>query len=779
MVQAVQKLDALLEAGSRELLVWQAAVRNSGLLDCDLRPSRFDSQTRLLKPFRTKPFNTLRGHPLFSQVALGGAIQDDPSGGVALAKRAFVLSGDALFLDIASNTLGTRTLYTTTMALSPDEQWLTFNVSYVDQLTSKPLVQIASQTFLAANYEMVLSPGGWDTSLAFNLYSGQVQLSAWHWLPAQNHTWVQVSLSVSAETISGALRAQLGNASDDRLVLFFRQPHGYMIAASHGKFYSHSDVDRRYINPLTNPPNLTAYRLWTCLESDDALIRQACQQLFAVYQSWPAIPSLSRELALGGEWYWAATGFTAGSLPCTVLALKKRAAEMGQIDASRQQVDQKVAHRKGLTFVILGVVSGVAVILPLLVGSWLASRLHRLSGAMDQLARLQFTGSPTPDTTFREIDRFQTSFVQMERGLQAFAKFVPQAVVKVLIAGQMNANDVMKPEVLTVMFVDIEGFCHISETVSPQDLVAVCMEYFESMCSNIVKHHGTVDKFIGDCIMAIWNAPERLPGHERDAVAAALAMQTDVQRLHRGWQRRGLPVLRFRLGVHTGLCLVGNFGCSYRVSYTCLGDAVNLAARLEALNKNFGTYICVSHATYEGCRDDFHFRLLASVSVPGSAAVLPVYEVLCEAHRGDQRRSDTPDPVPARPTGEDESEVEELLPESVPSADAFDYQRVPSSPGRKAGAPYLPPYQFPPRPNLEVEVVYHWVPVDRAVLLRQSREYEEAYAALAAGDRLRAEQLLMAEPLLDIPDKAWTVLSNQLDHGEALPWDGVFYFREN
>eukprot|EP00667_Euglena_gracilis_P025849 EG_transcript_30606 len=207
---------------------------------------------------------------------------------------------------------------------------------------------------------------------------------------------------------------------------------------------------------------------------------------------------------------------------------------------------------------------------------------------MDRIAKLQFTADATSATVFAELHRFQTSFVQMERGLKAFGKFVPQAVVKVLIAGQMKANDEMNPETLTIMFADIEGFSAICEAVPPAVMVTVCTEYFEATCSSIIKHNGTIDKFIGDCIMALWNAPDLLPGHEREAVTAALAMQSSVLEMHNDWQLRGQPVLTFRLGIHTGVCLVGNFGCSYRVNYTCLGDSVNLSARLEALNKKFG-----------------------------------------------------------------------------------------------------------------------------------------------------------------------------------------------
>ena len=248
---------------------------------------------------------------------------------------------------------------------------------------------------------------------------------------------------------------------------------------------------------------------------------------------------------------------------------------------------------------------------------------------------------------FSEVDRFQRSFMQMSNGLHAFGQFVPSAVVKVLVAGSMQANDEMLCRDLTVLFADIESFSTISETISPRDLVAVCTPYFEKMCKHIVRRNGTIDKFIGDCIMAMWNAPEEVPGHELDAIEAGLAMQDSIQAAHAEWAAAGLPILKFRAGIHSGPCLVGNFGCSHRVSYTCLGDTVNLASRLEALNKKFGSYLMCSDATYQRAKDRFHFRMLSKVTVPGKSEIVPIYEVCpCSAPPGGAVWCVNPPPTP-------------------------------------------------------------------------------------------------------------------------------------
>eukprot|EP00667_Euglena_gracilis_P003199 EG_transcript_3208 len=692
-------------------------------------------------------------------------------------ERLFWMQWLALYVNALTDQTGVRTLYLSTLQMQPNEQQTTMSSFIVDQTTGLPVVTLQQSTAPSTSFTAPYTASGWDTNLGFSPYTGQIEIGTWQWFPAHNDTWIQAEISISAQTISQELHDQLNGFPEDRLVIFFRQPHGHMIAASHGKFFSHSDVDLRYVNVLLYPPNISAYRLWTCLQSNDTLIPLACQQLYATYQSWPAIPVLNTEMMLDGQRYWVATDYTTATVQATVLMLKNRAAVMGKIDSSNTEVDNKVGDKKTVTFVILGVVTAFAVLLPLAVGLWLAARLTRLAAGMDKIAKLQFTrGHTPPPTVFNELHRFQTSFLKMERGLQAFGKFVPQAVVKVLIAGDMKSSDQMTNETLTIMFADIEGFSTVCETVSPDVLVAVCTEYFETTCANIIQNHGTVDKFIGDCIMALWNAPERLPGHERDAVTAALAMQESVLQLHSSWRQRGLPVLKFRAGLHTGVCLVGNFGCSYRVSYTCLGDGVNLAARLEALNKKFGTYLCVSHATYQGCREDFCFRKLAKVTVPGKVEVLPVYEVLCARELGERPQSPTSLHLEL-PGAAYHPEDADLL--SLGGSDSMSpspsYVRVQSGPAgppevRDAGA-------LEPLPGGAVP--YHWQYVNRAALLEQSARYEAAYAALAQGDLSVAQSLLMEYDTLPIPDRAWLTLRSQLKQLDAArPWDGVFYFRE-
>ena len=157
--------------------------------------------------------------------------------------------------------------------------------------------------------------------------------------------------------------------------------------------------------------------------------------------------------------------------------------------------------------------------------------------------------------------------------------------------------------------------------------------YFAAMSHEIMTHSGTVDKFIGDAIMAIWNAPADDPDHAANACAAALAFQRANDRLNADFEREGWPVYRTRCGLHTGEAVVGNIGSEDRMNYTALGATVNLAARLEGLNKNYGTSILVSSALRQRVESRFIFRSVDRISPKGFAEAFEIYELRCE--RGD------------------------------------------------------------------------------------------------------------------------------------------------
>ena len=155
-------------------------------------------------------------------------------------------------------------------------------------------------------------------------------------------------------------------------------------------------------------------------------------------------------------------------------------------------------------------------------------------------------------------------------------------------------------------------------------------EYLDAMTEVVFDFGGTVDKFVGDAVMAFWNAPLDDPDHAWHACQAALEMQAALGRLSDRWEAEGLPRQGMRIGINTGLASVGNMGSSRRFAYTALGDAVNLAARLEPLNNEYGTSICISQSTLDAAsqRDALLVRHLDLVMVKGKRQAVPVFELI-------------------------------------------------------------------------------------------------------------------------------------------------------
>jgi adenylate cyclase len=222
----------------------------------------------------------------------------------------------------------------------------------------------------------------------------------------------------------------------------------------------------------------------------------------------------------------------------------------------------------------------------------------------------------------------------MSRGLASFRKYMPTELVRTLVSRGIEAEPGGEQQSLTVMFADLAGFTSLSEVLG-EDVVPVLTEYLETASSAVVSHHGTIDKFIGDAVMAFWGAPIENTQHARDACAAALA----VQRMMMARQPR-LPAgdprtaLRVRIGINTGRMLVGNIGSADRLNYTVIGDAVNVASRLEAINKRYGTAIIIGEETRRAAGDAILVRQLDWVAVYGRSEGVAIYELLAMADDG-------------------------------------------------------------------------------------------------------------------------------------------------
>jgi len=253
--------------------------------------------------------------------------------------------------------------------------------------------------------------------------------------------------------------------------------------------------------------------------------------------------------------------------------------------------------------------------------------LLRIVGQLKHIESFELDAITRMSSPLRELDNLSAALTQMSRGLASFQKYIPMALVRTLVERGVEARPGGRQQVLTVLFTDIVGFTGLSERLGDA-IVPVLGEYLEIASSAISARNGTIDKFIGDAVMAFWGAPAPNDRHAVDACAAALECQRRLRQRCAELDGKGVLPLRIRVGINTGRMLVGNIGSSERLSYTVIGDAVNVASRLEAVNKLYGTEILIGEDTCAAAGDAILVRRLDKVAVYGRAQGLAVYELL-------------------------------------------------------------------------------------------------------------------------------------------------------
>jgi adenylate cyclase len=184
---------------------------------------------------------------------------------------------------------------------------------------------------------------------------------------------------------------------------------------------------------------------------------------------------------------------------------------------------------------------------------------------------------------------------------------------------------------MTVLFSDIRGFTTVSERGQPEDIVSQLNEYFSRMVEVLFAHKGTLDKFVGDMVMALYGAPIEDEQHADHAVTSAVAMVEELRLLNARWEAEGRPQLDIGIGINSGEMVAGNIGSDTIMSYTVIGDQVNLGARLESLNKEYGTRIIISESTRQRLRGRYEIRSLGDVVVKGKTRPVAIFEVQTEA----------------------------------------------------------------------------------------------------------------------------------------------------
>ena len=208
-----------------------------------------------------------------------------------------------------------------------------------------------------------------------------------------------------------------------------------------------------------------------------------------------------------------------------------------------------------------------------------------------------------------------------------FGQYVSRDVYERLVDNPTLARLGGERREMTVLFSDIRGFTTVSERSEPEEIVHLLNEYLTRMVAIVFRHRGTVDKFVGDAVMALFGAPLDDPRHADHAADAALDMLDELRQLNARWESEGRPRIDIGIGINTGPMIAGNIGSDQIMSYTVIGDAVNLGARLESLNKEYGTRIIISEATRRGLTGRFDLRPLGEVVVKGKSQPVAVFEL--------------------------------------------------------------------------------------------------------------------------------------------------------
>jgi adenylate cyclase len=220
----------------------------------------------------------------------------------------------------------------------------------------------------------------------------------------------------------------------------------------------------------------------------------------------------------------------------------------------------------------------------------------------------------------------------------AFSRYVSPSLVDDILKDPSKLVLGGEERRLTVFFSDIRGFTTISEGLSPQNLVKLINDYLTPMTDIILESGGTVDKYMGDAIMAFWGAPVWQDDHAIRAARTALLMMERLRKLQVEWEKNGLPRIDIGIGLSTGRLTCGNMGSHLRFDYTVMGDSVNLGSRLEGLNKEYGTHIIVPKFTYEDIKDEFILRQLDHIKVKGKKIPIKIYELMADKSGGDKLR---------------------------------------------------------------------------------------------------------------------------------------------
>lgn len=309
-------------------------------------------------------------------------------------------------------------------------------------------------------------------------------------------------------------------------------------------------------------------------------------------------------------------------------AYGRRYMVVAAVPISELAVDSRILlERAGLTAAIAVALA----IFGVLVASFVLSRsISRIAAKTERIRALDFSDRTPVDSRITEIVRLSDSVERMREGLEVFGRYVSKHLVEQIMHSPETAGVGGMRREITVMFTDIEGFSRIAETMEPELLTSRLSRYFDALGSAILANRGTIDKYIGDSIMAFWNAPEPDPDHIVNACRAALQAAAAGRQLSDKWRQLGRPGFRTRFGLHTGPAVVGNVGAREHINYTLVGAVANQASRLEGLNKMYHTEILASGEVAAATASHFVWRQIDRIVAAGTTEEHEIHEPMGE-----------------------------------------------------------------------------------------------------------------------------------------------------
>jgi adenylate cyclase len=271
-------------------------------------------------------------------------------------------------------------------------------------------------------------------------------------------------------------------------------------------------------------------------------------------------------------------------------------------------------------------------------GSRISTSLKRITAQASRLRTLAAPDDAPVASRIAEVQELSKTMAAAQRSIWSFARFVPKDLVKGILDGSISTELGGARREMTILFTDVSNFTGIAEAADPDSLMRQMSRHFTALTEAFLAEGGTVDKFIGDSVMVFWNAPHLQLDHVQRACRGALAAKAASDALNTQFEAEGWQPFTVRFGIHVGDAVVGNVGSTERMNYTVLGNTINLASRLEGMNKEFGTTILVSGAVRDRVENCFRFKIVGSVIAKGLTTETNVYELVEAVHDGTIRR---------------------------------------------------------------------------------------------------------------------------------------------